>query len=130
MLLGLLLLASAALIAWCAVGSVGSTSRRRELRRRERYLHHHPGRASWLDVERLLAADLPPARVADVCRRAESQGISPAVLWTLVDRYGTDLIALAVTPESSYRPPHPRNPARFAPWSPIAGRGHWPHSVN
>jgi hypothetical protein len=127
MLLGLLLLGCAALIAWCAVGSVGPTSRQRELRRRERYLHHHPGRASSLDVERLLAADLPPARVADVCRRAESQGISPAVLWTLVDRYGTDLIALAVTPEASCRP---RDPARFEPWSPITGRGHWPHSVN
>jgi hypothetical protein len=95
MLLGLLVFLFAGVIACCAAGSSGAAPRRVCLRR-ERYLREHTDRVNSLDVERLLADQLPAVLVADVMRRADALGLGAATMWRWTQRHGADFLAVAV----------------------------------
>ena len=71
-------------------------SRLRRLQRRLAELHKHPDRVTMRDVEMLLAAEIPGGRAASVCASAETRGVPALVLWTWVDLYDAELVALAV----------------------------------
>jgi hypothetical protein len=71
-------------------------SRLRQLQLRLGELHRHPERATLEDVERLLAAELPARRAASVCAAAAARGVPVLVLWTWIDLYDAELLALAV----------------------------------
>ena len=85
------------LILW-ATGAERSASRfrRRELERRRDHLRAHPDQVTNVDVEMLLAESLPATRAAEACRRARARRVPPLVLWTWVELYDADLLALAV----------------------------------
>ncbi len=99
MLIGLIAV-SAAVLAWAAAGTNplpapvarghGAAARRR------RYLLEHPDRVNSLDVERRLARHLLPEDARDIARRALRLGYRPLSMWTWADRYGVELLVLAV----------------------------------
>jgi hypothetical protein len=71
-------------------------SRQRRLERRLEHLHVHPDRVTLDDIELLLIESVPTDRAAAVCALADAQGVPPLVLWTWIDLYGAELLALAV----------------------------------
>ena len=71
-------------------------SRRRELDRRLEHLHQHPDEVTLGDVESLLAETMPARRAASVCAAAGARGVPALVLWTWIDLYDAELLALAV----------------------------------
>ena len=71
-------------------------SRLQQVQRRLAELHRHPDRVTLEDVELLLAAELPAGRAAAVCASAGARGVPALVLWTWIDLYDAELVALAV----------------------------------
>ena len=93
-----------AVVCWFAAASSSlGPSRRRRLQLRREHLREHPEQVTAYDVELLLADTLPADRAADVCRAAVDRGVPALVLWTWVQLYDAELLALAVeaglTPE-------------------------------
>jgi len=71
-------------------------NRQRQVDRRLAHLHRHPDEITLDDVEMLLAETLPARRAASVCAAAGARGVPPLVLWTWIDLYDAELLALAV----------------------------------
>lgn len=90
-------IAACCVVCWAA-GAVsgGSPSRRRDLDLRRDHLRAHPEQVNSLDVELLLADSLPANRSADVCREARERRVPALVLWTWIELYDAELLALAV----------------------------------
>ena len=102
MIAALVIVSTAAIAACCvicwAAGAVsgGSPSRRRDLDRRRDHLRAHPDQVNSLDVELRLAESLPGNRAADVCREARVRRVPALVLWTWLELYDAELLALGV----------------------------------
>jgi len=77
--------------------------RHRQLENRLDHLHQHPDEVTLEDVEQLLAQAMPARRAASVCAAAGARGVSPLVLWTWIDLYDAELLALAVESSMSRR---------------------------
>jgi len=97
------IIANAATVAVCCLilwatgpGRTASRSRRRQLERRRDHLRAHPDQVGYRDVELLLTESLPAARAQEACRGARARRVPPLVLWTWVELYDADLLALAV----------------------------------
>lgn len=90
-------IAASCVVCWAAAAvSGGSPVRRRDLDRRRDHLRVHPDQVGSLDVELRLAESLPGNRAADVCRAARERRVPALVLWTWIELFDGELLALAV----------------------------------
>jgi len=102
MLAALVIVSAAAIAASCvvcwaaAVVTGGTPARQRGLDRRRDQLRAHPDQVNSLDVELRLAESLPGNRAADVCREARERRVPALVLWTWMELFDGELLALAV----------------------------------
>ena len=84
-------------VCWAAAAvSGGSPVRRHDLERRREHLRAHPEQVSSLDVELLLADSLSPNRAAVVCREARGRRVPALLLWTWIELFDAELLALGV----------------------------------
>jgi hypothetical protein len=110
MLLGLCL-ASVGLLAWFitalparqAGGDAVAPGRPRDLDRHLTGVRAHPGRATRLDLGRLLGTALPPTEVARVLSIATDRELPLPLMWRWAERFGAERLALALDAEVAER---------------------------
>ncbi|MFC4784902.1 hypothetical protein ACT8ZV_10520 [Nocardioides sp. MAHUQ-72] len=68
----------------------------RDLQHRLDHLHEQPDGVTMADIELLLGRTLPARRAAAVCALAGARDVPTLVLWTWIDLYDAELLALAV----------------------------------
>ncbi|HYF71314.1 MAG TPA: hypothetical protein VD864_00760 [Nocardioides sp.] len=92
----------AVLAATLATPSGSASARRRAAERRRRYVSRHPVAVNLGDVERRLAAELPPHHVDFVLARVARHRVDARTLWTWLDRFGAEALVLALAADHGY----------------------------